>query len=223
MIWDTKRKNRSFRTRELTFPLHINKHLIQFIQNKIITLLISLSEHRNSKSKILKTRLNETLIEVILPCQPQYSTTSLLIYRTNNIKVAYKNPRGGFPTITTSYNISPSSLFFRRTIISINDWGIEASIGIQHNNTDMNNLIQATYQMVQIHLNHISIPTYPNSIMTLVIIIIQERQILKKKTRDVFFFSLTWASIKLKRATISFWTRRCNFEYFKGSFKPIAF
>ena len=184
MIWDTKRKNRSFRTRELTFPLHINKHLIQFIQNKIITLLISLSEHRNSESKILKTRLNETLIEVILPCQPQYSTTSLLIYRTNNIKVAYKNPRGGFPTITTSYNISLSSLFFRRTIISINDWGIKASIGIQHNNTDMNNLIRATYQ---IHLNHISIPTYPNSIMTLVIIIIQERQILKKKTRDVFF------------------------------------
>jgi len=127
MIWDTNRKNRSFWTRELTFPLYINKHLIQFIQKKIITLLISLSEHRNSESKILKTRLSETLIEVIFPCQPQHSTTSLLIYRTNNIKVAYKNPRGGFPTITTSYNISPSSLFFRRTIISINDWGIEVS------------------------------------------------------------------------------------------------
>jgi hypothetical protein len=38
MIQDTKRKKISFKTRELTLPLHINKPSIQFLQNRIITL-----------------------------------------------------------------------------------------------------------------------------------------------------------------------------------------
>jgi hypothetical protein len=106
MIKDTKRKKISFKTRELTLLLHINKPSIQFLQNRIITLPISPSKHKTSESNILQTRLSETIIKVILPRRPQYSTISLLIYRMNNIKVTYKNPRGGLPTISTTYNIS---------------------------------------------------------------------------------------------------------------------
>jgi len=70
MIQYTKRKKISFKTRELTLPLHTNKYSIQFLQNRIITLPISLSKHKTSESNILQTRLSETIIKVILPRRP---------------------------------------------------------------------------------------------------------------------------------------------------------